>query len=185
MWSSGVVTPDPSKLTAINDFPVPTTKSAVRSFLGLAGYYRRFIPTSRLLLLPSHHSLRKPLRQTWSGHMTAKQPLTVFDIASVLLQFCEIQTSLAHSSFRPMLQKLLLASFWLNWTSMTTSIQSLTSVASFFHEKSAIPPWKRNVWPLNLLFRRSRCTYWVDLSLFRQIIELYSGSVCTKIPIPG
>ena len=142
-------------------------------------------PTSRPWLLPSHHSLRKPLRQTWSGHMTAKQPLTVFDIASVLLQFCEIQTSLAHSSFRPMLQKLLLAPFWLNWMSMTTSIQSLTSVASFFHEKSAIPPWKRNVWPLNLLFRRSRCTYWVDLSLFRQIIGLYSGSVCTKLPIPG
>ena len=85
--------------------------------------------------------------------MTAKQPLTVFDIVSVLLQFCEIQTPLAHSSFRPMLQKLLLAPFWLNWTSMTTSIQSLTSVASFFHEKSTIPPWKRNVWPLNLLFQ--------------------------------
>ena len=36
--------PDNYKVPSIRDFPTPTTKSAVRSFLGLAGYYREFIP---------------------------------------------------------------------------------------------------------------------------------------------
>ena len=39
----GQVKPLPSKLQAIQDFPTPTTKKQVRTFLGLTGYYRRFI----------------------------------------------------------------------------------------------------------------------------------------------
>jgi len=34
---------DPAKLEAIKNWPVPKSKSDVRSFLGLSGYYRRFI----------------------------------------------------------------------------------------------------------------------------------------------
>eukprot|EP00731_Ephydatia_muelleri_P004053 Em0002g229a len=40
----GVVKPILSKVEAISSFPKPDTKTAVRAFLGLAGYYRRFIP---------------------------------------------------------------------------------------------------------------------------------------------
>ena len=40
----GVVKPILSKVEAISSFPKPGTKTAVRAFLGLAGYYRRFIP---------------------------------------------------------------------------------------------------------------------------------------------
>ena len=35
--------PDPSLLAAIRDIPPPTTATEVRSFLGLAGYYRRYV----------------------------------------------------------------------------------------------------------------------------------------------
>lgn len=38
------VKPDPSKIEAIKGFPQPRNVREVRGFLGLAGYYRRFIP---------------------------------------------------------------------------------------------------------------------------------------------
>ena len=37
------VTPDPEKIHAMTTWPVPTTPSDLRSFLGLTGFYRRFI----------------------------------------------------------------------------------------------------------------------------------------------
>ena len=39
------VQPDVLKIQAIRDFKTPKTKKDVRAFLGLAGYYRRFIPS--------------------------------------------------------------------------------------------------------------------------------------------
>ncbi|UYV70416.1 hypothetical protein LAZ67_7002937 [Cordylochernes scorpioides] len=38
------IKPDPEKTKAINEFPQPKTVKQVRQFLGLAGYYRKFIP---------------------------------------------------------------------------------------------------------------------------------------------
>jgi hypothetical protein len=38
----GVAT-DPEKLDRISKLPFPTTKEALRGFLGMVGYYRRFI----------------------------------------------------------------------------------------------------------------------------------------------
>ncbi|UYV78277.1 hypothetical protein LAZ67_16000751, partial [Cordylochernes scorpioides] len=38
------INPDPEKTKAINEFPQPKTVKQVRQFLGLAGYYRKFIP---------------------------------------------------------------------------------------------------------------------------------------------
>ncbi|XP_011689307.1 PREDICTED: uncharacterized protein LOC105450900 [Wasmannia auropunctata] len=37
------ISPDPSKLEAVTKFPIPKTVRDVQSFIGLAGYYRRFI----------------------------------------------------------------------------------------------------------------------------------------------
>ena len=42
---SGKRRPEDCKIAVIKAFPKPTTKSQVRSFLGLTGYYRDFIPS--------------------------------------------------------------------------------------------------------------------------------------------
>ena len=38
----GVAT-DPAKIEAVSDWPVPTSLTEVRAFVGLASYYRRFV----------------------------------------------------------------------------------------------------------------------------------------------
>ena len=40
----GKVRPDPKLVAAITEYPIPRSLKALRGFLGLAGYYRRFIP---------------------------------------------------------------------------------------------------------------------------------------------
>lgn len=56
---SGVVRPENSKVEAIRNFPVPRSKKAVREFLGLAGYYRRFIPDFAAVAAPLTDLTRK------------------------------------------------------------------------------------------------------------------------------
>jgi len=40
---NGEVKPDQDKISAVTNYPVPKTKKQVRGFLGLTGYYRKFI----------------------------------------------------------------------------------------------------------------------------------------------
>lgn len=41
---NGVIRPELPKLRIVEAFPTPRTKTDVRTFLGLTGYYRKFIP---------------------------------------------------------------------------------------------------------------------------------------------
>ena len=64
----GNVRPQEAKIRTIRDWPRPTTKKQVKSFLGLVGYYQRFIPGFATLASPLHDLTRKALpdRVTWS-----------------------------------------------------------------------------------------------------------------------
>lgn len=46
------ISPDPEKIKAIAEFPVPKTTKQVRQFLGLAGYYRRFLRNFSIIAKP-------------------------------------------------------------------------------------------------------------------------------------
>lgn len=54
----GCLKTDPSKTSAIVSFPIPKTKRQVRGFLGLAGWYRRFIPNFASLASPLSDTLK-------------------------------------------------------------------------------------------------------------------------------
>ena len=56
---NGLVKPAQSKLDALEAVTTPTTKRQVRAFLGLAGYYRRFIPDFSSIATPLTDLLRK------------------------------------------------------------------------------------------------------------------------------
>ena len=58
--------PDPSLLAAIRDIPPPKTATEVRSFLGLAGYYRRYVKGFATIAAPLHALTRKDTLFHWS-----------------------------------------------------------------------------------------------------------------------
>ncbi|KAG8474747.1 hypothetical protein CXB51_031285 [Gossypium anomalum] len=57
---------DPSKISAIVDWKPPKNVSEVRSFLGLAGYYRRFVKGFSMIATPLTRLLRKDIKFEWT-----------------------------------------------------------------------------------------------------------------------
>ena len=63
--SEGVGT-DPSKIEKVKNFPVPQNLKQVRSFVGLASYYRRFIESFADIAYPLHQLMQKNARFRWT-----------------------------------------------------------------------------------------------------------------------
>lgn len=57
---------DPEKVEAILKFPTPTTVTEVRRFVGMASWYRRFVPNFSTVISPLTQLLRKNTRFNWS-----------------------------------------------------------------------------------------------------------------------
>ena len=50
---------DPKKIEAVQNYPTPADVKQVRSFLGLASYYRRFIPNFSVIARPLYALTKK------------------------------------------------------------------------------------------------------------------------------
>ncbi|XP_070020045.1 uncharacterized protein [Nicotiana sylvestris] len=64
--SSEGIQVDPQKIAVVKDWPRPTIPTEIRSFLGLAGYYRRFVEGFSTLASPLTKLTQKAVKFQWS-----------------------------------------------------------------------------------------------------------------------
>ena len=63
--------PNPALVSAVREFPVPTCLKELRRFLGLASYYRRFIPKFASIAQSLHHLTCKDVPFIWTEAATS------------------------------------------------------------------------------------------------------------------
>ena len=86
------VAPDPSKVSAVKHFPVPTSVRGVREFLGLASYFRRFIPRFADVAKPLHQLLERSSPFRWTQECAAAfQRLKESLISAPVLRYPDFQ----------------------------------------------------------------------------------------------
>ena len=81
VFSGKGMEPDTTKISAVCDWPIPTNPTELRSFLGLASYYRRYIYQFADIAAPLYHLTNKGAVFTWdetcqSAFNHLKQKLT-------------------------------------------------------------------------------------------------------------
>ncbi|KAL4101250.1 hypothetical protein QTP88_021270 [Uroleucon formosanum] len=63
--SENGIQPDPKKIKSVLQFPTPASVKEIKSFLGLSGYYRKFIKSYSLISKPMTNLLRKDVTFNW------------------------------------------------------------------------------------------------------------------------
>jgi hypothetical protein len=98
--SSGGIAVDPAKVDAVLQWGTPESVTEIRSFLGLAGYYRRFIEGFSKLALPLTKLTRKDQAFVWDGdcersfqelkkRLTTAPVLTLPDVNESFVVYCD------------------------------------------------------------------------------------------------
>lgn len=72
---------DPARVSAITDYPAPTDLKSLQRFLGLVGWYHKFIPRLADTVAPLNNFKKKGISWNWSAHRQ-----TFFEQLKELLQ---------------------------------------------------------------------------------------------------
>jgi hypothetical protein len=98
--SSDGISVDPSKVQEVMDWKPPTLVHQIRSFLGLASYYRRFIPGFSKIAKPITERLKKGVKFSWDqkcedafhtlrAHLTTTPVLAQPDVSKPFNIYCD------------------------------------------------------------------------------------------------
>jgi hypothetical protein len=98
--SSDGISVDPSKVQEVMDWKPPTSVHQIRSFLSLAGYYRRFIPDFSRIAKPMTELLKKGVKFSWDqkcedafhtlrDHLTTAPVLAQPDVSKPFDIYCD------------------------------------------------------------------------------------------------
>ncbi|WVZ80833.1 hypothetical protein U9M48_028280 [Paspalum notatum var. saurae] len=98
--SKGGIMVDPSKISSVMDWKVPEVVKEVRGFLGLAGYYRRFIESFSRIAKPMTSLLEKGVPFIWTKErqaafdelkktLTTAPVLTLPDLTKSFTVYCD------------------------------------------------------------------------------------------------
>ncbi|WVZ63667.1 hypothetical protein U9M48_013281 [Paspalum notatum var. saurae] len=98
--SKGGIMVDPSKISSVMDWKVPKVVKEVRGFLGLAGYYRRFIESFSRIAKPMTSLLEKGVPFIWTKErqaafdelkkrLTTAPVLTLPDLTKSFIVYCD------------------------------------------------------------------------------------------------
>lgn len=68
---NGEIKPDPGRVKCIAEFPAPKTVKQVRRFLGMAGWYQRYISNYSTIAAPMTNLLKKSDRFNWTQEAQA------------------------------------------------------------------------------------------------------------------
>ena len=61
------ISPDAAKIKAVSEYPTPTNLKDLRAFLGLSGYYRRFIKKYAHVAMPLYSLTKKDISLKWTS----------------------------------------------------------------------------------------------------------------------
>ena len=86
---NGEVRPNPGKIHTLSSLPVPTTVTQFRQFIGLASYFRKFIPKFSQMMKPLYALISDDRNITWTDRheKIRQQVVSVLTDAPVLTIF--------------------------------------------------------------------------------------------------